>query len=282
MGVYDRDYYQTDYRPQFRPQMRFRWPQELSAAQWITIICGGVFLIEMIDPTGFVVNFFSMQTGFHAFELWRYISYQFLHGGFWHLFFNMWALLIFGCRVEQMWGTRKFLIFYLACGVAGGICYPLLAAFGILHGGLPMVGASGAIYGVMAACAMMFPNTVIYINFFFPMRLWQATLLFAVINFMTVATSGPNAGGSAAHIAGLAAGAGYVWLWPKTQIIFSRFFAKSNLDSWERKMKEYRRLQQEVDRILDKVNSQGLKSLTRAERNTLRKATEMENRKNRS
>lgn len=94
-----------------------------------------------------------LDTGF---GLWQLVSYGFLHGGIGHLFFNMFALYMFGLPIEQAWGTRRFVIFYFVCMVGAGLVQLLTAA---LTGGIyPTIGASGAVFGLLLAFGMMYPN----------------------------------------------------------------------------------------------------------------------------
>jgi membrane associated rhomboid family serine protease len=94
-----------------------------------------------------------VQTGF---EPWQLISYGFLHGGLGHLFFNMFALYMFGLPIEQAWGTRRFLIYYFVCMAGAGLVQLGVAAFtGDIY---PTIGASGAVFGLLLAFGMMYPN----------------------------------------------------------------------------------------------------------------------------
>jgi hypothetical protein len=135
----------------------------------------------------------------------------------------------------------------------------------------PLLGASGSILGVLAACAILFPNSVIFL-FIVPVPIRVGAIAFAIMFFVTLVTRGANAGGEAAHLAGMATGAGYVLLQP----IWDRFTLKMRSGSWEKRIEEGRRLQIEVDRILAKVHRSGLHSLTRREKITLKRATQEE------
>jgi membrane associated rhomboid family serine protease len=207
-------------------------------------------------------------------EPWRIVTYQFLHdmGSFQHIFFNMLVLWFFGPPLERYLGSHRFLPFYLLCGAAGGIFYLALTAvhfFGPIS--LPLLGASGAILGVLAACAVLFPNTIMFL-FIVPVPIRLGAIAFAVIYFAALITRSANAGGEAAHLAGMATGAGYVLVQP----LWDRFLLKMRSGSWEKRMEEGRRLQIEVDRILAKVHRSGLHGLTRREKATLKRATQQE------
>ncbi len=275
MGLYDRDYTQSEFRQQHfgLPQMRFNLPPLTPTVKWLLIANIGVFVVGWVTRGGntleqwFAVDPRSWST---VFQLWRLISYQFLHGGFWHILLNMLGLYMFGVALERRWGPRKFLAFYLICGASGGLVYLTLVRSGFLGGGM-MVGASGAIYGLLAACAVLFPHFIVVL-FIFPMPIRVLAVLFAVMSFMAVVTRDVNAGGQAAHFTGMLVGGAYVLLLPK----LDRFTLKMKTGSWEKKLEESRKLQIEVDRILAKVHREGLHSLTGAEKRILKRATQEE------
>jgi len=203
-------------------------------------------------------------------QVWRLITYQFVHGGVWHILLNMLGLFFLGPTLERHWGGKKFLIFYLSCGVAGGLFYMLLVALKFLDAGL-MVGASGAILGMLAACAILFPHFIVFI-FLFPVPIRVAAIGLTIMYFFFVVTRADNAGGHAAHLAGMAAGAAYVFSRPWRE----RFKLKTRVGAWEKKMAAERKLRSELDRILQKVHDSGIHSLTSKEKKILKKATESE------
>jgi membrane associated rhomboid family serine protease len=160
------------------------------------------------------------------------------------------------------------------CGVAGGLLYILLSSVHLLSMGT-LVGASGAILGLIAACAILFPHFVVFIIVFpVPIRIFA---IIAIIWYLfNIVTAGANAGGDAAHLAGMITGAVYVFSQPALEKM--RLRRKSS--AWEKKMSAYRNLQAEVDRILEKVHQSGIQSLTRAEKKTLETATHAEQMRN--
>jgi membrane associated rhomboid family serine protease len=200
------------------------------------------------------------------------VTYQFLHdpGNIFHIVFNMLGLYFLGPTLERHWGSRRFLPFYLGCGVAGGVFYLLLVAIGFLPA-LPMVGASGAILGMLAACAILFPHFVVFI-LLFPIPIRVAAIAFTVIYLFFVITKGENAGGDAVHLAGMATGAIYVF----SQSWRAKIRLKIQSSRWQKKIAAERNLQVEVDRILQKVHDSGIHSLTPKEKGILKRATEAE------
>lgn len=145
-----------------------------------------------------------------AFEPYQLVTHMFLHGGFLHILFNMYALWMFGSVLEKIWGPKKFLIFYFVCGLAAG----LAEAFFVSGG--PAIGASGAIMGLLAGFAYTFPNTQFYIlPFPFPIKAKWMAAIYAGIDLF-----GGFAGGDDiahfAHLGGLAMGFILVIIWNKT------------------------------------------------------------------
>lgn len=284
MGLYDRDYSHDNYRRQFgnAPQMRMTFPRLTPMVKRLLIINIAVFLSGlMIRPLGdFFYNWGSIfpATVGMALQLWRLVTYQFLHdpGNPFHIILNMLGLFFLGPTLERHWGGKRFLGFYLGCGVAGGLFYILLVAAGFLDVG-PMVGASGAILGMLAACAILFPHFVVFL-FFFPVPIRVASVVLTIIYVANILRGGPNADGDAAHLAGMAAGAIYVvsQSWRET------FKLKMYTRTRERKSTQQFDLQDELDRILEKVHNHGIHSLTSSEKRTLKKATQAHQSKNRN
>lgn len=188
----------------------------------------------------FVRGAYSWFTCFMEGELWRIITYQFLHAGMFHLIFNMWALYFFGPAVEDAMGPRRFLTFYLACGVAGALFSSLLASMGLFHETAnlplhallsqlaaytgveslelwqvtPMVGASAGIYGVLVAVAFLYPH--LHIRLVFPpvvMTMRTFALVILGLAVLTVLTNGNNAGGEAGHLGGIILSAIIMLIW---------------------------------------------------------------------
>jgi len=140
---------------------------------------------------------------------------------------------------------------------------------------IPMVGASGAILGMLAACAILFPHFVVFI-FIFPVPIRIAAVGLTGVYFLFVVTKGANAGGHAAHLAGMAAGAAYVF----SQSWRDKFKFKLQSGRLEKQMASQRNLQVELDRILEKVHNSGIQSLNSKEKKILKEATKAEQTRN--
>ena len=137
---------------------------------------------------------------------WSFITSIFLHGSIAHIFFNGFALFMFGPYLERQIGTRDFILFFLAAGIIGNACYVLAILAGIIPSA-PALGASGAIYGILGALSILLPSLVVYI-YFVPMPIRYATILWLALE--TIGTFNPNSGiASVAHLGGLLFGIAY-------------------------------------------------------------------------
>jgi membrane associated rhomboid family serine protease len=279
MGLYDRDYTQENFQSRYHhtPHMRIQFPSITPVVKWLLIINVGVFVSGfLIRGLGaFQFDWFSVwpESFAKTMQVWRYVSYQFLHAGLGHIFWNMFVLYFFGTMLENFWGSRKFLTFYLVCGSTGGIFYPILAHIGWLPTA-QLVGASGSILGLLAAAAILFPKMQVYVFGIFPLKMSVLAIILAVMSLLSILRpdASPNAGGEAAHLGGMCAGAIYV-LSEKWR---HGFRVKIRKNVWQKKMTDEQDLQVEVDRILKKVHDNGLHSLTYKEKRILKQATKQE------
>jgi membrane associated rhomboid family serine protease len=285
MGLYDRDYTQADFHSQYRsaPQMRMSFPQITPFVKILLIANVVVYFMQIMGGDKLLTKWFSVHpVDLKAtLQIWRLVTYQFLHGDLIHILFNMIGLFFLGPVLERHWGSRKFLFFYIGCGMIGGVLYPLLLTIRIIDphpalGVLPLIGASGAILGMLAACAILFPHFVVFI-LFFPVPIRVAAIILLFMATATILGKGSNAGGEAAHLGGMAAGAIYVF----SQSWREKFKSKIRSGRLRKRMTEQRDLQEEVDRILQKVHESGIHSLTPREKKILKQATKTEQMRNR-
>jgi membrane associated rhomboid family serine protease len=230
MGIYDRDYTHVDYQPRRSPPM-FGSARMQSVNTWLIIINVAVFLLDRLllnngihfdlklqGPDGelYAIPFapleywghFSASTALGHLQLWRFITFQFLHANGMHLLVNMLSLFFFGPIIESYLGPRRYLAFYLLSGMGGGLAYLVLWALHALitASWMPLVGASAGIFGVLVAGALVAPNTTVLIYGIIPMRLRTMAWLLLGIAGWTVIFGGHNAGGQAAHLGGAAVG----------------------------------------------------------------------------
>jgi membrane associated rhomboid family serine protease len=172
------------------------------------------FLLTIMVPTIALKLGLRPQDVFERGYLWQPITYMFLHGGFFHILFNMLTLWMFGVDLERTWGSRFFTRYYFICGVGAAVTMMLLAltpwpALNNVYYALT-IGASGAVFGVLLAYGLYFPHRPILISFLFPVPAKYAVMIFGGISF--VALVGSPGGGVAhgAHLGGLLAG--YLYL----------------------------------------------------------------------
>lgn len=172
-----------------------------------------VFLVQQFfdGPESTISAFLALwpyKSG--LFEPYQLVTHMFAHGGWGHILFNMFALWSFGTMLERVWGPKKFLVFYFACGLVAGIAQLLLSND-------PAVGASGAIMGLLAAFAYLFPNTQLFMfPFPFPVKAKYAIAVIAAIDiFGGVYSTGSNIA-HFAHLGGLAMGFILVIFWNQT------------------------------------------------------------------
>ncbi len=276
MGIYDRDYTRTTSGSAgYGHSSCCSRPPITPVVKWLLIINAVVFVVDTIfspqlPQLGFFTKYFAVIPHYW-WQVWRLISYQFLHGDVFHILFNMLMLFFFGPMFEILWGRKKFLRFYLICGAVGGVIYPILSGMGLISGGLPMIGASGSLYGLLAATAILYPNAIVRVYGIIPVKMSVLAVILVAMSVLFI-WNGDNAGGEAAHLSGMAAGAlmvlGQPWL--------SKRKIKKQKGSWQNKMEYERNFQKEVDRILEKVHTEGMASLSRKEKKILKIATERE------
>lgn len=196
------------------------------ATRNLIIINAIAWLFTLVDKSNWMMaNFALFYPTSPFFHWWQPVTHMFMHGGFWHLFFNMYTLFIFGCVLERIWGPKKFLIFYFATGLGaaalhigvewletlvytGQLASGISSAAAALHAinYTPTVGASGAIYGVLVGYAMLFPDS--QMTLIFPPITFSAkwfVIIFACIELMTgvFSVTGVTFGSAIAHFAHL-------------------------------------------------------------------------------
>jgi membrane associated rhomboid family serine protease len=176
-----------------------------SVTTWLIAINVAVFVVDMLSG-GILTEwgYYSVAAMRH-WQIWRILTFQFLHANIEHLFFNMLSLYFFGPLVESWLGRKRFLAFYLLCGISGAGSYVILWRMGLVIGWsqTPLIGASAGIFGVLIACVWLAPNMTVQM-LFPPISLRMKTLawIFIGIAVLTIVSRGPNAGGEAAHLGG--------------------------------------------------------------------------------
>ncbi|HTX17483.1 MAG TPA: rhomboid family intramembrane serine protease [Bacteroidota bacterium] len=296
--AYNRNQYGNYYRPSFFGGFSF-FPPVIKALliSNIGVFLGIMFLgnFHIGDVSLYMVfnEWFALMPLGQGFEIWQLFTYLFMHAGLSHLFFNMLALWMFGMELENTWGSRKFFIYYLICGVGAGISNILIAPLFTTVG--PTIGASGAIYGVLLAFGLMFPDRLIFVYFFVPLKAKYFVALYMVIEFVSVSSTDGIA--HFAHIGGAVVGLIYLladgyrfsgfrvprrqsnlftgWNTPRrapTQYENVTEAQVYDINDHQRK-EEAQVTQQRIDEILDKISKAGYQSLSEEEKKMLFEAS---------
>lgn len=262
-------YYQSSGQPT-RPGYGFG-PGALSPFIKVMLIANVVIFIaqrlypELTQQLGLVpARFFSEFPNL----FYQPLTYMFLHGSFWHILFNMFFLWMFGTEIEHRWGSKAFSRFYVLAGLAGAfLCLVFNASQPY-----PIIGASAAIYGILVAYWVMFPNRQLYIYFLFPVKVKWAIPGLMLLGFLF------SAGNIAhmAHLGGVVFALIYMkmdWRW----VYFTRWLKNKRYRQHEVKLKKNRHqaedIMKRIDAILDKINEVGIENISKSDRKFLEEAS---------
>jgi membrane associated rhomboid family serine protease len=207
--------------------------------------------------------------------VWQLVTYMFLHGNLLHLLFNMLGLWMFGRELESDWGSREFLKYYFTCGVGAGLV-TLLALWGNIT---YTIGASGAVYGILLAFGMAYPNRYIFLWFLIPIKAKYFVILFGALEVLASLSSTNDGVAHLTHLGGLVIGFFYLKFsdsrlrFPAPMAWLGRWRAKQKGQQLRKRWDEHRELMEEVDRILDRINQVGFEGLTDEERQVLERAS---------
>jgi membrane associated rhomboid family serine protease len=166
-----------------------------------------VFILQQISPI-FHNSWIDYYLGLvpylvtHDLRIWQFVTYMFLHGGFFHIFFNMLTLYMFGNELERYWGTRFFLKYYFITGIGAGICSWMVAP----QSQIPIVGASGAIYGLLLAYGVTYPNRIVYVNFLLPIKVKWLVVIMGAMAFLSSLGGADSGVANIAHLGGMVVG----------------------------------------------------------------------------
>lgn len=281
MGLGDRGYWSQDQGGGYRfggRGMQFGFPKPTKAVKTLLIINVAAFVVQLL--LGRKIQMFFGATGEAFWQVWRYITFQFLHStdGLFHIIFNMLGLYMLGTPLESRLGTRGFVRFYLSCGAFGGIVYVIVAnVVGMTN--VPIIGASGGVYAIVLAAAVFFPHFKLLFFFFpVPIRLASA-LIFGGMIFIILRSVGsgdysnPKFWSDVCHLGGAVAAAFWIWCLPAMSQKVSNVKGSLNEGAWQRKMDQRRKEEQEIDHILAKIKEKGITSLSEKEKRTLKVAT---------
>ena len=235
----------------------------------------GIFLLQTVARTeGLFFPLFGLvpKLVWSEFMLWEPFTYLFFHGSIWHVLINMFVLWMCGSELERLWGKEHFLKFYFVTGVGAGL---VTIIFG-LNSMTPIVGASGAVYGVLLAYGLTYPNRTVYLYGIIPIKSLWFVIGIGVIAFMS-SFDNVSQISHLTHLSGMVIG----YLMLKRPVRFNDLWftirkrtLEYKIKHEEKKVSQHQAIEREIDRILDKINREGFDSLTEEEHDRLYKGSQ--------
>ena len=216
--------------------------------KWLLITNIALFVLYYFGARSSYAQYFSLfalvpDAVIGHFAIWQLFTYMFLHDpfGFGHILFNMLTLWMFGADLERTWGTRRFLNFYFICGVGAGVCVVLInLIFGSMNA--RVIGASGAIYGLLMAFGLLYPDRTILFSFLFPIKAKYFVMILGAIAFLS--SFNVNSGlSSVAHLGGMLFGYAYLRMQLRTLNVdfFKQQYQQWKLQRAKKKFQVYMR-----------------------------------------
>lgn len=260
--------------------MRFGFRPLSSVIKWLIISNVLVYLLQqgfyLVDVFGLTPQVFYTE---FPNRLFQPLSYMFLHGGFFHILINMLFLWMFGSEIEGMWGPRRFLRFYILSGL-GGALFSLVFNYESLS---PIIGASGAVFGVMIAYWRYFPDRRLYLYFVIPVKVRYAI---PGMLFVPMLVTMSSTDGNIAHLAHLG-GAVIGFILTRSMAQGATSSRRGSLSDWlsrrkhekltakfESNRQQAQDVMKRVDSILDRINEVGLENISDEDRKFLEEASE--------
>jgi len=248
-------------------------PRITPVVKYLVIVNSVVFLFDLLLRLRLPALFGLAPAYFWRGFIWQPVTYMFLHGGIFHLLLNMFVLWLFGTTLELTWGSRRFLKFYFICGIGAGLLNAVLTP----GSPVPIIGSSGAIYGLLMAFGILFPEQFIYIWGIFPVKAKYFVIGLGLIEFLTAMSVTQSRVAHFAHLGGMLFGLVYM-KWDDWR---GSFYGWQNDQRRKRHLKvvwdrdrEKEKLQKKIDRLLDKAGRSGIDSLTAEEHAHFRKLSE--------
>jgi membrane associated rhomboid family serine protease len=255
-------------------------PQFTKGIRGLVVATVAVWILQLIPGVGALVSGLCELVPYKTFgqlQVWRLLTYAFLHDTStpFHILFNLFTLWMFGAEIEELWGTRRFVVFYLCAAVGSGL-FSLVTALSPLLWFTPVIGASGAVLALLTVYALYFPRRQLLLFFLFPVNVVVAVAIFGAISLFGAARSWGNVS-HLTHLGGIAVGLAYVKLFPAITDLLER--AKSRAAEAQERAEQRKKnaernyFESVVDPILKKISRSGMDSLTAEEKKTLEEAS---------
>ncbi len=233
----------------------------------LQILFAKVFLISLSPYFGLVPKYIHTK-----FTIWQLFTYLFLHGGFFHILINMFVLWMFGSELERHFGSKEFLFYYIITGVGAGI-FSIIFDY---NSTIPIIGASGAIYGILTAFGMVFPNRLIYLYFFIPIRAKYFVIILGIMAFLSAKYASHSGIAHIAHLGGMVIG--FIYLRKNFRLeyiveLWRHFIINRRLKNVRKRQRKIKNFKEQVNVILDKIYKVGYNNLTPEEKEILQKAS---------
>jgi len=257
---------------QFRQMSSLSGPPFLNTAVGRIIALNvGIFFLQQVFPAVNLYLALTPRLAIEHYQVWQFVTYMFLHGGFGHLFFNMLVLWFIGNMIESAMGPARFTRYYLICGIGGGLLHALLQY------NASVIGASGAIFGLYFAAAMLFPDQYLYLYFLIPVKVKYFVIGLTILQ-LAQGISGPSGVAYFAHLGGMLAGA----IMFQGEIRRRMRFNAGPRRQFQTHTRERHRPDEEaarsnIDSILDKISAKGYETLTSTEKRILENYSKQRN-----
>lgn len=275
----ERDYMRREWDEGIRPSFWATYPGTKGAIIGLIAIhfLNVVLKRASIDTWREMMNLFELHPEFvlQRFWIWQLVTGGVLHADLWHLGFNCLVIFFFGRVVEQRLGLRRFLLFGLAATVAAALGYLFWSV--LIDSVSAMLGASGAAMGMVVLAALWYPRLTVLLFFVFPMQLWVLAVIAVLIDVFGALQSGPGGVAHSAHLGGALYGWLYFRYGARIENVFGaidRYAAKKKRKKEQQRIEREQEMRAELDRILDKVNREGMAALSPQERRFLKDASD--------
>ena len=243
------------------------------AIKILIIINVGLFLLRFVAKSQIdLAGIFGLSPNTVWPMIWQPITYMFIHGDLFHVLINMFVLWMFGSEMESIWGRAQFLRYYFLTGVGSGLVWLLFNAgqsYSVL------IGASGAIYGILIAYGMMFPNRTVYLYFMIPIKVKWFVVFLGAVAFLSSFNNNTNIS-HLTHLSGMVIGFVYLryyWHWKDFRFSVHKQIEEFRSSISSKRDKKKIEMQNEVDQLLDKINETGYDNLTEEEKDLLYRAS---------